>query len=77
MVIGVAQTANPLAHETDPDAVRDIPFVATYLDDNEVFSGLTASSIGSQASDKPHQSAVTRYRGNGHCSNQASHQAEH
>ena len=29
---------DPLAHEADPDAVRDIPLVATYLDGVEVFS---------------------------------------
>ncbi len=29
---------NPLAHETDPDAVRDIDVLATYVDGSEVFS---------------------------------------
>jgi predicted amidohydrolase YtcJ len=30
--------ADPLAHESDPDAVRDIPVLATYLDGAEVHS---------------------------------------
>jgi len=30
--------ADPLAHESDPDAVRDIPVLATYLDGGEVHS---------------------------------------
>jgi predicted amidohydrolase YtcJ len=30
---------DPLAHEADPDAVREIPVLATYLDGAEVHSG--------------------------------------
>jgi predicted amidohydrolase YtcJ len=30
--------ADPLAHEDEPDAVRDIPVLATYLDGDEVYS---------------------------------------
>jgi predicted amidohydrolase YtcJ len=29
---------DPLAHEDEPDAVREIPVLATYLDGDEVYS---------------------------------------